>query len=157
MCICLFFIVGKPLGTINISNASVDKDIVTVNWTAANRDVIEILKLNISSDDGDEEIHIIDKEEGKVITRTPLEPGEYILTLTAFDICKQSYSSKPHHLNVTQDPTSIPSSDSPPHCTPTPVVIHTTDNSTGSTSKYFIVLQWYSESCKNAGFRHFLQ
>ena len=91
-----FLIVGN---TLEIYNAYFDDkmDIVSVNWSAANVDDIKILQISIFSNT-EKIVHTIDSNdrEGTVIVRVALEPGEYTVTLTAFDTCGQNFSSLPY-------------------------------------------------------------
>ena len=129
-----FLIVGN---TLEIYNASLnDKmDIVSVNWSAANVDDIEILQISILSNT-EEIFRTIDNSdrEGIVIVRIALEPGEYTVTLTAFHTCGQNYSSLPYHLNIPKPQLSSHSVlSTPPYLAPTsfcvPVVTPTKESS----------------------------
>ena len=95
-----FFIVGSPPKILNAS--SNEMAVVTVNWSAENVDDIEALQLDIVSNT-EEEIYttcITDKENGEIVVRTTLNPGDYEITLIAFDICGENFNSKPFLLNI---------------------------------------------------------
>ena len=116
-----FLIVGN---TLEIHNAYFDDkmDIVNVNWSAANVDDIKILQISILSNT-EEIFRTIDNSdrEGIVIVRIALEPGEYTVTLTAFDICGQNYSSLPYPLTIPKPQLSSHSVlSTPPYLAPTP-------------------------------------
>lgn len=96
-----FFIVGS-FPEIH-SASSNEMAVVTVNWSAENVDDIEALQLNIVSNFTEEEIYttcITDKESREIVVRTTLNPGDYEITLVAFDICGENYDSKTFLLNI---------------------------------------------------------
>ena len=75
---------------------------MTVNWSAENVDDIETLQLNIVSNT-EEDIYttcITDKENREIVVRTTLNPGDYEVTLVAFDICGENFNSKSFLLNI---------------------------------------------------------
>ena len=95
-----FFIVGSPPKILSAS--SNEMAVVTVNWSAENVDDMKALQLNIVSNT-EEEIYttcITDKENGEIVVRTTLNPGDYEVTLVAFDICGENFNSKPFLLNI---------------------------------------------------------
>ena len=76
-----------------------NKDIVIVKWEARNVNGIECLELELLSNTIDE-IFPICKEFNDAIVRFPLEPGQYTLTLIAYDFCEENYSSLPYYLKI---------------------------------------------------------
>lgn len=94
---------------------------VTVNWSAENADDIESLQLSIASNT-EEETHttcVTDKENTEMVVRTTLEPGNYLVTLTAIDICGENFNSKSLPLNI-PEPKSISVPKSTVSLKPTP-------------------------------------
>lgn len=96
----VFFTVGNPPKIHNASSNEIA--VVTVNWSAENVDDIEVLQLNIVSNT-EKEIYttfITDRESREIVIETTLNPGDYEITLIAFDICGEKVNSKPFLLNI---------------------------------------------------------
>ena len=128
-----FLIVGN---TLEIHSASLNgkMDIVSFNWSAANVDDIKILQISILSNT-EEIFRTIDNSDrdGIAIVGVALEPGEYNVTLTAFDTCGQNYSSLPYLLTIPKPQLSSHSVlSTPPYLAPTsfcdPVVTPTMES-----------------------------
>ena len=101
-----------------------------VNWTATNEDDIESMQLNVLNDTS-EETFLVCKEFEEAIVKTSLEPGQYNLTLIAFDICGQNYTSEPYTIDPQQSTSLHTSAEtmqdikmtSSPTVTPSPIVV----------------------------------
>lgn len=84
-----------------IDNIYIIEDIMIVKWTAANKNDIDYLELSItSSSDTYEETFPVLKELKEAIVRVTQKPGQYMLTLIAYDICGRNYSSEPSTMNI---------------------------------------------------------
>ena len=95
------FLDGTGFSPPAIRNVFITDDIVIVNWTATNEDDIESLQLNIRSDTYEQTFPVC-KELNEAIVKAPLEPASnYTVTLIAFDICGQNYTS--YTFNSTSD------------------------------------------------------